>query len=81
MIKTRMRWAGHAACTGKMKYETLIQSKLWLENLKGRGHSEDLGIDRMILLEYILEKQDKMLQTGFIWLRTGTRWGVCQLAK
>jgi hypothetical protein len=28
----------------------------WLENLKGRNHSEDLGIDRKIILEWILGK-------------------------
>jgi hypothetical protein len=28
----------------------------WLENVKGRDHLEDLGIDRKIILEWILEK-------------------------
>jgi hypothetical protein len=28
----------------------------WMENLKGRGHSEDLGIDGKIKLEWILGK-------------------------
>jgi hypothetical protein len=26
----------------------------WLENLKGRDHLEDLGIDERIILEWIL---------------------------
>jgi hypothetical protein len=34
--------------------------------------SEDLGIDRWIILEWILEKWDRKLCIGFIWLRTGT---------
>jgi hypothetical protein len=31
-------------------------TKLWSEDLKGRDHSEDLGVDRKIILERILEK-------------------------
>jgi hypothetical protein len=27
--------------------------KIWLENLKGEDHSEDLGVDRRIILECI----------------------------
>jgi len=30
--------------------------KFWLENLKGRDHSEDLSIDEQIILELILEE-------------------------
>jgi hypothetical protein len=30
---------------------------IWLENLKGRVHSEDLGIDERIILQRILEKK------------------------
>jgi hypothetical protein len=26
------------------------------ENLKGRGHVEDLGVDRRIILEWVLRK-------------------------
>jgi hypothetical protein len=29
---------------------------LWLENLKGRDHSEGLGVDRRVILELILGK-------------------------
>jgi hypothetical protein len=39
-IEVHMRWVGHVA-------------KFWLENLKGRDHSEDLGIDGMIILEWL----------------------------
>jgi hypothetical protein len=42
MIKSRcIGWAGHIACMGKMKNEYQNLS----ENLKGRDHLEDLGVD------------------------------------
>jgi hypothetical protein len=33
-----------------------IYIKHWMENLKGRDHTEDLGVDGRIILEWILEK-------------------------
>jgi hypothetical protein len=51
VIKSRnMRWAGHVARMGAMinAYETLV-------GLKGREHSEDLGVDGSIT-EWILKK-------------------------
>jgi len=33
-----------------------MHSKLWSENLKGRDHSRDLGVDGRIMLEWILWK-------------------------
>jgi hypothetical protein len=35
-------------------YEHCIQ-KFWSKNLKGRDHSEDLGVDGRILLEVFME--------------------------
>jgi hypothetical protein len=40
--------------------------------LKGRQHSEDLGIDGRIVLGRMLEKWDGKLLLGFIWLRIRT---------
>jgi len=40
-----MRLAGHVARMGEMRNE-----KIWSENLKGKDHSEDLGMDGKILL-------------------------------
>jgi hypothetical protein len=40
VIKSRsMRWVGHIARMCEM------YTNFWLENLKGRYHSEDLGVD------------------------------------
>jgi hypothetical protein len=47
----------------------------WWENVKGRGHLEDLGIDEKIISERIFRKQGGRVQTGCIWLRIGTSGG------
>jgi hypothetical protein len=46
------RWVGHEARMEKMgnTCNSLV------ENLKGRDHSEDLAVDRRIILEWILGK-------------------------
>jgi hypothetical protein len=36
-----------------------------LENLKGRGHLENLGVDGRIILQWILGKRDGKVWTGF----------------
>jgi hypothetical protein len=66
-----MRWAGHVTCIGKMRNHT----KFWLETLKGRDHLEDLGIDRKIILEWILGKWVKSAD-AFISFRIGTSGGL-----
>jgi hypothetical protein len=48
----RMRWARCIACMEEMIMHTIF----WLENLMGRNHSEDPGIDGKIILEWILGK-------------------------
>jgi len=37
-----------------------------LENLKGRDHSKDLGIDGKIILDWILGKESRKAWTGCI---------------
>jgi hypothetical protein len=49
-----------------------MHTKFQLENLKGSEHSEDLGIDRKVILGWILRKERGEVWTGFIWLRVGT---------
>jgi hypothetical protein len=53
-----------------------VYTKFWLENLKGRDHSEDLGVDKMIILEWILEKLFGRVWTVFIWLNLGGTGGL-----
>jgi len=36
--------------------KTYMHTKFWLEYLHGRDHSEDLGVDIKIILEWILGK-------------------------
>jgi hypothetical protein len=43
---------------------------------EGRDHSEDPGVDRRIILEWILGKQSWKVWTGFIWLRIGISDGL-----
>jgi hypothetical protein len=42
-----MKWAGHVACGRDEKCIQNIDCK----TLKGRDHSEELGVDRRIILE------------------------------
>jgi len=46
--------------------------KIWSGNSKGREHSENLGVDRRIILELILKKEGMRLWTGCILIRIGT---------
>jgi hypothetical protein len=46
--------------------------KILSDNLKERDHSEDLGIDAKIILEWILGEEGGRVWTGCIWIRTGT---------
>jgi hypothetical protein len=49
-----------------------MQTKFWLESLKGRDHSEDLHIDSKNKLKRMLGKKNGRMRSGFIWLRIGT---------
>jgi hypothetical protein len=47
-----------------------------LGSVKGRDHSEDLGIDGRIILKWIARKKSGSVWTGLIWLRIGTAGGL-----
>jgi hypothetical protein len=47
-----MRWEMHVARMGEVRNAYNILS----EKLKGRDHTEDLGVDGKIILEWILAK-------------------------
>jgi hypothetical protein len=47
-----------------------------LGNLREGNHSEDLGVDGKIILNWILEKWDGKAWIGYIWLRTVTGGGL-----
>jgi hypothetical protein len=47
---------GHVARRGDMR-----NTIFWWENLKGRDHSEDFGLDGRLISEWILGKYDGKL--------------------
>jgi hypothetical protein len=50
-------------------------TKFWLESLKGRDHSEDLGVNERTTLKCILGKYVERVWIEFIWLSTGIGGG------
>jgi hypothetical protein len=57
-----IKWAGHAAYTVEMRNVCKIM--------------EDTGVDKRIILKWILGKQSEAVWTGFIWVMTGTGGGL-----
>jgi len=51
-ISKGMRWEGRVARICRCK----INTKFWLKDPKGSNHSENVGVDGRIILEWILEK-------------------------
>ena len=70
VIKSRMKWAGHVACT-----RGEVCTGFWWGNLRERDHWGDPGADGRIILRWIFRKWDVSAWTGSIWLRTGTGGG------
>jgi hypothetical protein len=46
-----------------------------VDSLKGRNHSEDLGIDGRTILKFIFDKYCWKLWIEFMWLRIETGGG------
>jgi hypothetical protein len=73
MISSRKtRWAGHVARVVEIR----LAYKIMVEKPEGGDHSEGLGVDGRIILEWILEKQNRKLWTVFIWLRIEASSGI-----
>jgi hypothetical protein len=53
-----------------------MNTEFWLKNLEGIDHSEDLGIDGIVILEWFSETQGGKVWNGCIWLRKGTNSGL-----
>jgi hypothetical protein len=53
------------ACRTHRRDEKCVQN-FGRKKLKGRDHSEDLGVDGRIILEWILGKYGGKVWTGFI---------------
>jgi hypothetical protein len=51
-----MRWTRHVERNGEMDMHT----KFWMEILKGRDHSQNLGIDGKIILKCILRRVGRL---------------------
>jgi hypothetical protein len=47
-----MIWTGHVARIGEISNAY----QFWLENLKGGGNSEELGVDGRVILKLFLKK-------------------------
>jgi hypothetical protein len=48
----------------------------WCGNLRERDHLEDIGVDRRIILRWIIRKWDMAVWTELLWLRIGTGGGL-----
>jgi hypothetical protein len=46
------------------------------KNLKGRDHSEDLGVSGKIILKWILSKYGEKVWTVYIWFRLRASGGL-----
>jgi hypothetical protein len=71
-ILLRMIRAGHVTLRGEIRN---AYKKSWSEDLNGRDHSEDVGVDGK-MLEWALGKYGGEVWTGFNWLGIGTTGGL-----
>jgi hypothetical protein len=55
---------------------SLLQLKLYTDNLKERKHWNDLGREKRILLTWILIKYGVWIRLGLIRFKTGSRGGL-----
>lgn len=58
-------WSRDTGAGGSKKTHT----RFWSENLKERDDLENLGVDGMIILQFILKDHGVRLSTVFNWIR------------
>jgi hypothetical protein len=52
--------------------------RLFVGKPEGKDHYEDQDVGRWIILKWILEREDRVVWTGLVWLRIGTSGGSCE---
>ena len=67
----RMRWAGMWRVRGRIEGCT----GCWWGSLRERDHWGDQDVDGRILLRWIFRKFERVVGTGWSWLRIGTDGG------
>jgi len=67
VTKSMMIWMGYV---GRME-DMRTAYKILVREPEGKKPLEYLGVDERIILEWILGKSGREVQTGFIWPRTG----------
>jgi hypothetical protein len=50
--------------------------RFWRESQKDKDHQENLVVWGTLTLRWILQKEDGLVWTGFIWLRIGIYGGL-----
>jgi hypothetical protein len=53
-----------------------LRTLLWWRDLRERGHFKDLGLDGIIMVNWISKKWDGEARTGLMCLRIGTGGGL-----
>jgi hypothetical protein len=53
-----------------------MHTKCWSENLKGKDHTGNVGVDGKIILKWTFETQGIKAWTGLKWLRIGPKQGL-----
>jgi hypothetical protein len=67
----RMRWAGHVARIGDGRGV----HRILVGNMRERDLWGDTDVDGRVILRWIFRKWERVVRTGWSWLRIGTGGG------